>query len=151
MLIDDQTVVVGSLALAALSLDFRREVAIVVTEPAAVAEAVELFRTVRDAATEGRRGHRRLHGRGAMLIAVCLAALVIASTPRLGAAPVPCVRAVGRTAAQEPQAPAEKKAKKDKKPKKPKKKKAKKNKVAADEEPSPDEPIDPQAERRAAG
>jgi phosphatidylserine/phosphatidylglycerophosphate/cardiolipin synthase-like enzyme len=48
MLIDDQTVVVGSLALAALSLDFRREVAIVVTEPAAVAEAVELFRTLRD-------------------------------------------------------------------------------------------------------
>ena len=30
MLIDDETVVVGSLALAALSLDFRREVAIVV-------------------------------------------------------------------------------------------------------------------------
>ncbi len=36
MLLDDQTVVVGSLALAALSLDFRREVAIVVSEPAAV-------------------------------------------------------------------------------------------------------------------
>jgi cardiolipin synthase len=54
MLIDDQTVVVGSLALAALSLDFRREVAIVVTEPPAVAVAVELFQAVRDAATEGR-------------------------------------------------------------------------------------------------
>ena len=54
MLLDDQTVVVGSLALAALSLDFRREVAIVVTEPAAVAVAVELFQAVRDAATEGR-------------------------------------------------------------------------------------------------
>ena len=52
MLIDDQTVVVGSLALAALSLDFRREVAIVVTEPAAVAEAAELFRTVREALAE---------------------------------------------------------------------------------------------------
>ena len=44
MLIDDEKVVVGSLALAALSLDFRREVAIVVDEPSAVAEAVELFR-----------------------------------------------------------------------------------------------------------
>ena len=50
MLIDDRTVVIGSLALAALSLDFRREVAIVVTEPGAVAAAAELFRTVRDAA-----------------------------------------------------------------------------------------------------
>jgi cardiolipin synthase len=49
MLIDDRTVVVGSLALAALSLDFRREVAIVVNEPAAVAEAIELFRAVREA------------------------------------------------------------------------------------------------------
>jgi cardiolipin synthase len=51
MLIDDRTVVLGSLALAALSLDFRREVAIVATEPDAVAAAVELFRTVRDATT----------------------------------------------------------------------------------------------------
>jgi len=47
MLVDDATAVVGSLALAALSLDFRREVAIVVHEPSAVAEAAELFRTVR--------------------------------------------------------------------------------------------------------
>jgi phosphatidylserine/phosphatidylglycerophosphate/cardiolipin synthase-like enzyme len=54
MLIDDETVVVGSLALAALSLDFRREVAIVVTEPSAVADAVELFRTFREATPEGR-------------------------------------------------------------------------------------------------
>lgn len=54
MLIDDRTVVVGSLALAALSLDFRREVAIVVTDPSAVAEAADLFRTVREGATEGR-------------------------------------------------------------------------------------------------
>jgi cardiolipin synthase A/B len=46
MLIDDSTAIVGSLALAALSLDFRREVAIAVTEPPAVAEAVELFATV---------------------------------------------------------------------------------------------------------
>jgi phosphatidylserine/phosphatidylglycerophosphate/cardiolipin synthase-like enzyme len=52
MLIDDRTVVVGSLALAALSLDFRREVAIVVTEPTAVAEAVALFRTASEAAAE---------------------------------------------------------------------------------------------------
>ena len=44
--------VVGSLALAALSLDFRREVAIVVREPSAVAEAVALFRTVRTTAAE---------------------------------------------------------------------------------------------------
>ena len=54
MLIDDETVVVGSLALAALSLDFRREVAIVVTHASAVAEAAELFRTIREAAVDGR-------------------------------------------------------------------------------------------------
>ena len=52
MLVDDTTVVVGSLALAALSLDFRREVAIVVTEPSAVAEAAELFRRLLEAAAE---------------------------------------------------------------------------------------------------
>lgn len=54
MLVDDKTVMVGSLALAALSLDFRREVAIVVTEPAAVGSAVALFKAVRGAAAEGR-------------------------------------------------------------------------------------------------
>lgn len=55
MLIDDETVVVGSLALAALSLDFRREVAIVVTDASAVAEAAELFKNIREAAAaEGR-------------------------------------------------------------------------------------------------
>ena len=54
MLIDDETLVVGSLALAALSLDFRREVAIVVTEKAAVAQAVDLFTALRDAAADGR-------------------------------------------------------------------------------------------------
>src|SRR5262249_42003465 len=43
MLVDDRIVVVGSLALAALSLDFRREVAIVVSEPSAVSVAAELF------------------------------------------------------------------------------------------------------------
>jgi len=50
LLIDDRTVVVGSLALAALSLDFRREVAIVVQEPTAVETAIDLFNSVRDAA-----------------------------------------------------------------------------------------------------
>jgi cardiolipin synthase len=49
MLVDDRIAVVGSLALAALSLDFRREVAIIVDEPSAVAEAAELFRSVRAA------------------------------------------------------------------------------------------------------
>jgi phosphatidylserine/phosphatidylglycerophosphate/cardiolipin synthase-like enzyme len=53
MLLDDETVVVGSLALAALSLDFRREVAIVVTEPAAVAAAIGLFQSVRDSMASG--------------------------------------------------------------------------------------------------
>jgi phosphatidylserine/phosphatidylglycerophosphate/cardiolipin synthase-like enzyme len=48
MLIDDRTVVVGSLALAALSLDFRREVAIVVVDPAAAADAAALFESLRE-------------------------------------------------------------------------------------------------------
>jgi phosphatidylserine/phosphatidylglycerophosphate/cardiolipin synthase-like enzyme len=48
MLIDDRIAVVGSMALAALSLDFRREVAIVVTDAPAVAAAIELFGFVRD-------------------------------------------------------------------------------------------------------
>jgi phosphatidylserine/phosphatidylglycerophosphate/cardiolipin synthase-like enzyme len=43
MVIDDRILVVGSLALSALSLDFRREVSIVVNEPSAVREAVRLF------------------------------------------------------------------------------------------------------------
>jgi len=46
LLVDESTLVVGSLALAALSLDFRREVAIAVTDPEAIAEAVQLFATV---------------------------------------------------------------------------------------------------------
>jgi cardiolipin synthase len=46
LLIDDRLAVVGGLALAALSLDFRREVAIVVDEPAPVADIVELFRGI---------------------------------------------------------------------------------------------------------
>ena len=65
MLIDDETLVVGSLALAALSLDFRREVAIVVTEKAAVAQAADLFTTVRYAAADGRVPAVAEAGRGA--------------------------------------------------------------------------------------
>jgi hypothetical protein len=48
MLIDDRIAVVGSLAIAALSLDFRREVAIVVEEQAAVDEVRKLFAAVAD-------------------------------------------------------------------------------------------------------
>jgi phosphatidylserine/phosphatidylglycerophosphate/cardiolipin synthase-like enzyme len=50
LLIDDRVAVVGSLALAAISLDFRREVAIVVEEPAAVTEVHKLIQSFRDAA-----------------------------------------------------------------------------------------------------
>lgn len=46
LLIDDRVAVIGSLALAALSLDFRREVAIVVDDPSAVADVAELFRGI---------------------------------------------------------------------------------------------------------
>jgi len=46
MLVDGTRAVVGSLALTALSLDFRREVALVVDEPAAVAELDQLFRSI---------------------------------------------------------------------------------------------------------
>jgi phosphatidylserine/phosphatidylglycerophosphate/cardiolipin synthase-like enzyme len=46
LLIDDRIAVVGSLALAAVSLDSRREVAIVVQEPAAVADVGRLFRSI---------------------------------------------------------------------------------------------------------
>jgi phosphatidylserine/phosphatidylglycerophosphate/cardiolipin synthase-like enzyme len=53
MLIDDETIVVGSLALGALSLDFRREVAIVVKESGAVAVAIDLFGSVREAMVSG--------------------------------------------------------------------------------------------------
>jgi phosphatidylserine/phosphatidylglycerophosphate/cardiolipin synthase-like enzyme len=49
LLIDDRVAVVGSLALAAISLDFRREVAIVVEEPDAVAEVSRLIQSFRDA------------------------------------------------------------------------------------------------------
>ena len=46
MLVDNRIAVVGSLALAALSLDFRREVAIIVEEPDAVAEVQRLFELI---------------------------------------------------------------------------------------------------------
>jgi cardiolipin synthase A/B len=50
LLIDGTRAVVGSIALTALCLDFRREVAIVVDEPAAVSAIAKLFRSI-DAAT----------------------------------------------------------------------------------------------------
>jgi cardiolipin synthase len=56
MLIDDSRAVVGSLALAAMSLDFRREVAIVVDEAAAVAVVQQLFGSINAEPTEGRAG-----------------------------------------------------------------------------------------------
>ncbi len=73
MLIDGARAVVGSLALTALSLDFRREVALVVDEPAAVAEtrsAVSFYRRGggRDGHRAGRRRRRRF-----VLIALLLA------------------------------------------------------------------------------
>lgn len=46
MLIAGERAVAGSLALAALSLDFRREVSVLVDEPAAIAEIAELFRSM---------------------------------------------------------------------------------------------------------
>ena len=55
MLIDGRVAIVGSLALAALSLDFRREVALVVEAPEAVAEIEELFHFVATAAAK--EGH----------------------------------------------------------------------------------------------
>lgn len=55
LLIDDRIAVIGSLALAPISLDFRREVAIIVNEPEAVADVARLFRTIRLFRTEQRR------------------------------------------------------------------------------------------------
>jgi cardiolipin synthase len=51
MLVDGERAIVGSLALTALSLDFRREVALAVEEPAAVAELDQLFRSIGAAVT----------------------------------------------------------------------------------------------------
>jgi len=46
MVLDDRLLVVGSIALSALSLDFRREVSIVVEEPSAVSDALQLFASI---------------------------------------------------------------------------------------------------------
>lgn len=46
MLVDDRLAVIGGLSLNPMSLDFRREVAVIVTEPAAVAEVASLFSIV---------------------------------------------------------------------------------------------------------
>ena len=51
LLIDDRIAVIGSLALTPVSLDTRREVAIVVQEREAVAEVARLFRTIRESCT----------------------------------------------------------------------------------------------------
>src|SRR5207237_6815384 len=56
MLIDDSIAVVGGLALAALSLDFRREAAIIVEDPVAVADVIRLFRALDALPTQGRAG-----------------------------------------------------------------------------------------------
>jgi phosphatidylserine/phosphatidylglycerophosphate/cardiolipin synthase-like enzyme len=66
MLIDNRLAVVGSLALAALSLDFRREVAIIVEDPAAVADVEDVFRTIDAVPTAG-----RIAANGAVGGAVC--------------------------------------------------------------------------------
>jgi cardiolipin synthase len=47
LLVDDRVAVVGSLSLAAISLDFRREVAIIVEQPEAVAEVARLMERFR--------------------------------------------------------------------------------------------------------
>jgi len=46
LLADDRLLVVGSIALSAMSLDFRREVSLVVEEPSAVAEAAQFFASI---------------------------------------------------------------------------------------------------------
>lgn len=52
MLVDGHRAVVGSLALTALSIDFRREVAIQVTEPSAIADIQSLFTSIGVTAVE---------------------------------------------------------------------------------------------------
>jgi cardiolipin synthase A/B len=56
LLIDDRLAVVGSLALAAISLGFRREVAIIVEDREAIAEVQHLFQTLDAVPTAGRIG-----------------------------------------------------------------------------------------------
>ena len=52
LLIDDRIAVVGSMALASVSLDSRREVAIIVEEPAAVADVGRLFSSIERSRTQ---------------------------------------------------------------------------------------------------
>ena len=54
LLVDGRVAVVGGLAFAAISLDFRREVAIVIEEPEAVAEIGRLFGSLDAEPTQGR-------------------------------------------------------------------------------------------------
>jgi len=56
ILIDDRLAVIGSLALAAISLGFRREVAIMIEDRDAVAEVVRLFGSLDAQPTAGRIG-----------------------------------------------------------------------------------------------
>jgi phosphatidylserine/phosphatidylglycerophosphate/cardiolipin synthase-like enzyme len=56
ILIDDRLAVVGSLALAAISLGFRREVAIMIEDREAVAEVQRLFASLDVEPTRGRIG-----------------------------------------------------------------------------------------------
>jgi phosphatidylserine/phosphatidylglycerophosphate/cardiolipin synthase-like enzyme len=52
LLVDHRVAVIGGLALTALSLDFRREVAIAVEDPVAVAEVGRFFDTLLEASPE---------------------------------------------------------------------------------------------------
>jgi phosphatidylserine/phosphatidylglycerophosphate/cardiolipin synthase-like enzyme len=53
MLVDNRLAVVGAMAIAAISVDFRREVAIVVDEPDAVAEVERLFASLAAGRSDG--------------------------------------------------------------------------------------------------
>jgi phosphatidylserine/phosphatidylglycerophosphate/cardiolipin synthase-like enzyme len=46
LIVDDRQLVVGSTALSAMSLDFRREVSVVIEDPTAIAEASQLFASI---------------------------------------------------------------------------------------------------------
>jgi phosphatidylserine/phosphatidylglycerophosphate/cardiolipin synthase-like enzyme len=46
MLVDDRLAVIGGLSLNPMSLDFRREVAVIVTDPSAVGEVTSLFTVI---------------------------------------------------------------------------------------------------------
>lgn len=64
LLIDNQVAVIGSVALAALSLDFRREVALVVRHPGAVATVAQLFDSIGTREpTRRAEGSVQLHGK----------------------------------------------------------------------------------------